>query len=132
MQYYFQADIFGRQTALALVSVYGRPVQEFLQQSHGTLQVLEYYGNTALRVINVKCIQSVVAMVPFPVTETESNQHIYDNHFFVGEKFSIEFTLSLNEGNNRNNTDNNGDDQESDNEHAEDDPESNYDDDDMY
>ncbi|KIL56752.1 hypothetical protein M378DRAFT_88875, partial [Amanita muscaria Koide BX008] len=120
--------VFGIKTALALVSVYGEPDQELLEQSHGTLRVLEYYGNNALQVIDAKCIQSVVAMVPFPVTQAELDQHIYDNHFFVGKKFSIKFTLSRNEGDNiaeRINTEE-SDEQESD---SDDEEENDYDDD---
>ena len=49
---------------MALVSLYSRPHRELLRLSSDTLYSCEYKGDNALRFIDVKTIQAVVAMVP--------------------------------------------------------------------
>ena len=49
---------------LAVISVYSEPDPELLIASHGTLISCNYLGDSSLQVIDVSCIQSVVAMVP--------------------------------------------------------------------
>ena len=51
--------------AFALVLLYSMLNDYILQSSHTTLVVCRYQGEEALRVIDVKSILSVVAMVPF-------------------------------------------------------------------
>lgn len=67
---------------LALVSTFGQPNAELLQQSSGALWVAEYQGNDTLKVIEIKTISTCVAMVPFMDPP--------DNQFFVCEKMGLE------------------------------------------
>ncbi|KIL64185.1 hypothetical protein M378DRAFT_45323, partial [Amanita muscaria Koide BX008] len=50
---------------LAMVSVYSDAIQNHLDDSFGTLRVVEYEGKGLLEVIDAKSICAVVAMVPF-------------------------------------------------------------------
>jgi hypothetical protein len=66
VKYYF-LKIFGdEQQAFALVSLFSPPNEHILKSTQTTLPVCRYYGESALMVINVKSILSVVAMIPFP------------------------------------------------------------------
>ena len=56
-----------------------------LRESHGSLYVCERLEEHQIVVIDVKSIQSVVAMIPFPLRPEESNQGL-ENHFFMVEK----------------------------------------------
>ena len=49
---------------MALVSLYSMPHRELLRLSSNTLYSCEHNGDNALRFIDVKTIQAVVAMVP--------------------------------------------------------------------
>jgi hypothetical protein len=49
---------------VALVSLYSTPHRELLHLSSNTLYSCEHHGDNALRFIDVKTIQAVVAMVP--------------------------------------------------------------------
>jgi hypothetical protein len=79
-----------------MVSVYSHAIQNHLDDSFGTLRVVQYQGKELLEVIDVKSICSVVAMVPFILTEQEKAvpaicEH-YSKCFFVGEKPFLDFT----------------------------------------
>ena len=50
--------------ALGLVSMYSQPDQALLEASSYTLWSCTYQGDAALKVINVKAIVGVVAMIP--------------------------------------------------------------------
>lgn len=69
---------------LAMVSMYLTPDVFLLQESLGTLWVCKYLGNTALRVVDVKCIESVVAMVPW---DDEDNENEEDRQYKEGDEF---------------------------------------------
>jgi hypothetical protein len=81
VQYFFRALVGTENRALALVSVYSPPIPELLALSHGTLWASRYQGSNAFRVINVKSVLSVVAMVPLNAVE---------GHFFVVEKLGLD------------------------------------------
>ena len=49
-----------------LVSLYSPPNEHILQKTHHTLLVCRYQGDTALMVVGIESILSVVAMAPFP------------------------------------------------------------------
>jgi hypothetical protein len=73
----------GHDLALALVSLYSTPHPKLLEVSHNTLWSCEYQGDSSLRFINVKSIQSVVAMIPhMPVIEGQQA----GERFFLVEK----------------------------------------------
>lgn len=65
VQYFFRADINGETRTLALISCFGEPDQHLVEESYGALGVFTYRGEDAFKVIDVKQIQAVVAMVPF-------------------------------------------------------------------
>ena len=78
---------------LAMVSMYSTPDAFLLQESSGTLWVCKYLGNTALRVVDAKCIESVVAMVPWDDEDNEDEedkQYTEGDEFFVVEKLGLE------------------------------------------
>ena len=62
--YYFRALIKETETALALVSLYSPPHRELLEYSYHTQMSCTYGGDTHLRVVDIKSILSVIAMVP--------------------------------------------------------------------
>jgi hypothetical protein len=50
--------------AVALVSLFSKPDPALLRLSVNTLWSCEYQGDSALKFVDVKCIQAVIAMVP--------------------------------------------------------------------
>ncbi|KIL55197.1 hypothetical protein M378DRAFT_91264 [Amanita muscaria Koide BX008] len=70
---------------LAMVLPYSEPHTAMLRESHGSLYVCERLNEHQMTVIDVKSIQSVVAMIPFPLRPEEANQGL-ENHFFMVEK----------------------------------------------
>jgi hypothetical protein len=83
-------------TSYALVSQYGEGDTALLHQSHGTLHVAHYHGKHALRVIDARCIRSLIAMLPFVLSAAEAQDNSikskYSQCFFVAEKPFINFT----------------------------------------
>ena len=67
---------------LALVSLYSRPDATLLQSSSNTLWSCQYQGVEGFRVVEVKSIMSVVAIVPLPHGDLGS--------CFVAEKLGLE------------------------------------------
>ena len=55
----------------ALVSVYGQPDAELLEQSYHTLRACPYLGENGLHVIRVSDILSVISMQPLPTRQDE-------------------------------------------------------------
>ncbi|TFK76581.1 hypothetical protein BDN72DRAFT_809271 [Pluteus cervinus] len=94
VQFFAFTEVVGQKHALALVSVYSVPDAELLANSHNTLHVCRYAGHKKLRVIQVEAIESVVAMIPFPLKDEEKNspaaRRKYANCFYVGEKLVLE------------------------------------------
>lgn len=75
--------IGSNEKTLALVSIYSPPNQALLDASFNTLWSCTYQGDAGLKVVDVKTISSVVAMIPH-------NAHNFPGdivgHFFVVEK----------------------------------------------
>jgi hypothetical protein len=98
--YYFQMDICGSVHTLAMILPFSHADKDLLTDSHLTLYVCRPLDEECLKVIDVKSIQSVVAMIPFPLKKEEESQPAikekFKNHVYVGEK--LFFDLSL-EGN---------------------------------
>ena len=82
----------------AMTCPYTNPDPGLVKKSHGTLYVCQPRENV-LNVINVKTIQSVVAMIPFPLRGEEAVQESYQNFFYVGEKPFFELTIEGYDGN---------------------------------
>jgi hypothetical protein len=80
---------------LALVSLYSEPDSDLSQQSFGMLWVARYRGKRALHIVEVTSIQSVVAMIPFPLTKEDNanmeTQAKFTGAFYVAEKPFLEF-----------------------------------------
>ncbi|KAM6490927.1 hypothetical protein JOM56_013631, partial [Amanita muscaria] len=85
VQYFFQINLNNASYTLAMVSPYSEPHTTMLRESHGSLYVCERLDEHQMMVIDIKSIQSVVAMIPFPLRPEESNQGL-ENHFFMVEK----------------------------------------------
>ncbi|KAG6914498.1 hypothetical protein DXG01_016921 [Tephrocybe rancida] len=65
VRYYFRFDISKMDTrTLATISLYSRPDPELLESSSGTLWSCRHQGDAAVVVVDVKCIEAVVAVVP--------------------------------------------------------------------
>ena len=80
----------GRETALALVSLYSAPEPRLLKASHNMLWSCEHGGDSALRFIDAKTIQSVVAMIPH-TPRIEAQQ--LGERFFLVEKPGLDVAL---------------------------------------
>lgn len=84
VHFYFRGIAPGSPTALALVSPYSAPDPQLLERSSNTL--LACTRTDTLRVVNVKSIQAVVAMVPAPHISLIDEEATY----FVVEKLGLE------------------------------------------
>jgi hypothetical protein len=80
----------GEELGLALVSLYSNPDIDLLRLSHDTLWSCEYQGDSALKVIDVKTIKSVVAMIPH--SPAIGGQEARDR-FFLVEKPGFDVAL---------------------------------------
>jgi hypothetical protein len=67
---------------LAMVSLYSAPDPTLYRKSYGALRVCHHQGDDGLRVVNVKSIASVVAMVPFGSAD--------ENQYFVAENLGLD------------------------------------------
>lgn len=78
---------------LALVSVYSPPDEKLLADSTGALMSCKYFGSQSYRVINIKSIVAVVAMIPHPQPGTT-----FTESFFVVEKPGLDIALISEKG----------------------------------
>jgi hypothetical protein len=74
---------------LALVSLFSKPDEHLKTLSVNTLWSCEYQGNDALKFINVKTIQAIIAMIPHKpkIPERPPSQR-----FFLVEKLGLNVT----------------------------------------
>jgi hypothetical protein len=81
-----------------MVSVYSHAIQNHLDDSFGTLHVVEYQGKDMLEVVDAKSICTVVVMVPFMLTEEEKKVPTVCDHysrcFFIGRKAIFGFYIN--------------------------------------
>jgi hypothetical protein len=73
----------GQQLNLAIVSMYSEPNPDLLNASNGTLVSCQYFGDDTLVVIDISCIESVVAMVPHIPPHSLADSEL---HFFLVER----------------------------------------------
>ncbi|KAH9848550.1 hypothetical protein C2E23DRAFT_739308 [Lenzites betulinus] len=90
IQYFFVFQMPTGLRAFAMVSYFSAPDPDILRSSYNVLMVCSYAGELSRAVIDVKMIESSVAMVPLPLTDIESAdpraaQH-YSLRYFVVEK----------------------------------------------
>ena len=78
-----------------MVSVYSDPDENLLKESSDTLRVVRYQGTKALHVIDAKWISSVMALIPFILSDQEKKYPSICTHytqcFFIGEKAFLDF-----------------------------------------
>jgi len=72
-----------RFVTVAMISVYSRPDPELLQRSTQTVWSCKHEGEQALKLVDVKSIQSVVAMIPHRPTLPSG---VEEERFFLLEK----------------------------------------------
>jgi hypothetical protein len=76
-----------------MVSVYSDPDAELLQASYGAAWSCMYNGLSALKMVDVKCVQSVVAVIPFPHVCPPTNAAVSDmcaGPYYIVEKMGLE------------------------------------------
>lgn len=73
----------------ALVSVYGPPDADFLEDSSHTLWACAYHGDSKLQAIKVSTILSVVSMQPLP---KQSPNEFEGDLWFIIEKSGLDDT----------------------------------------
>ncbi|KAF8985577.1 hypothetical protein BDQ17DRAFT_1194575, partial [Cyathus striatus] len=66
VQYYFILTYEATHEAVAMVSLFSTPDRQLLHESSGTILSCMLLGETNLRVIDVKTINSIVAAIPHP------------------------------------------------------------------
>jgi len=74
----------------ALISMYGAPDADLLEDSSHALWACEYQGDANLKVINISSILSVVSMQPLP--KLSSDEFGGKKMVFVIEKSGLEDT----------------------------------------
>lgn len=88
VQFYFfdkDDDEQGDKLAYAIVSLYGPPNEEMLNESSHTLWASEYKGQGNLRCLPVAAIISVISMQPLPRRPEDP-----ENLWFVVEKSGLD------------------------------------------
>ena len=73
---------------LAVISEYSKPDTDLLVPSHGTFVSCQYYGDNSLVVVDIFCIESVVAMVPHKPPHSNDSEL----HFFLVEQPGLDIT----------------------------------------
>ena len=82
MLYYFQCRTQGKLLTLAVISVYSEPHPGLLKASHGTFISCRYFRDNSLVVVDVPCIQAVVAMIPHSPPDANEDEE----HYFLVER----------------------------------------------
>ncbi|TBU25335.1 hypothetical protein BD311DRAFT_669840 [Dichomitus squalens] len=81
---------------LAMVSMFTQPDPAILNDTHGALMACRYQGDQSRKVVDVKDIISVVAMVPLaPRREEAEDPHfaeLYTRRFFVVERLGFDMS----------------------------------------
>jgi hypothetical protein len=75
--------------ALAVISVYSKPNPDLLMLSHGTFASCQYFGDDALVVVDVLCIESVIAMVPHNPPHSKDSEL----YFFLIEQPGLDIVI---------------------------------------
>ncbi len=88
VQFYFLLDDANQNTIpYALISVYGSPCPQILEETCNCVRACSYQGDSNLRIIMISLIASVISMQPLPsCDDTEKNL------WFVVEKSGIDDT----------------------------------------
>lgn len=84
VEFYFELSTMEGDVTVALVSFYSSPSQQLLDESYNTLISCTSLGDAGLKVIPVKSITAVIAMVPHAPFGVE--------RYFVVEKPGLDVT----------------------------------------
>lgn len=88
--YFLLEDAHEKLIPYALVSMYGPPDRDIVEDSYHTLFACPYQGDSALQVICVSSIVSVISMQPFPRLPGDA-----EDLWFVVEKSGLDVIESL-------------------------------------
>ncbi|KAI0364295.1 hypothetical protein BV20DRAFT_956494 [Pilatotrama ljubarskyi] len=94
--YFFPLTVNATDTTfhLAMVSVFSPPDPAIRKETHDVLLACRYQGQRSREVVNIKDIQSVVAMVPLPLRREEAEDprsaELYSDRYFVVEKLGLD------------------------------------------
>ena len=94
VQYFFYLKFGELIQTLAVASVFSPPDQELLDLSHQALYASHYRGDDALITIDVKCLESVISMVPYYKITLEGEIEIPDTKHFLVKKMSLDITYT--------------------------------------
>ncbi len=92
VQYYFKVALQPNlpESTFAMVSIYSAPDTDLLASSCQTLWSCMYQGNDNLKVISIKLIQAVVAIVPHPHVADEELTRKLQGRVYVGEQMGLD------------------------------------------
>ncbi|ETW76703.1 hypothetical protein HETIRDRAFT_52803, partial [Heterobasidion irregulare TC 32-1] len=65
--YYFQLEVNNETKSVAMASIYSAPDHFLREASYNTILSCTYLGNTSLRIVDIKSIESVIAIIPHHV-----------------------------------------------------------------
>jgi hypothetical protein len=97
VRYFFRLKFGELIHTLAVASVFSPPDQELLDLSHQAVYASHYRGDDALIAIDVKCLESVVSMVPYYKITPEGEIEIPDTEHFLVEKMGLDITALFGE-----------------------------------
>lgn len=92
MQYYFRLAFGEEVHGLALISVFSPPDLQLLRESFQTVYKCHYQGEDALLAIDIKQIESVVAMIPYYKVTPDGELQIPGTEYFLMEKIGLDIT----------------------------------------
>jgi hypothetical protein len=89
MLFYFMLRVGNTRKVLGMAAVYSAPDEYLLQASYNTVWSYTHGGDAGIKVVDVKHISSVVAIIPHP----KYHGPRYENRFFVVEKPGLEVAV---------------------------------------
>ncbi|TBU31544.1 hypothetical protein BD311DRAFT_737524 [Dichomitus squalens] len=82
---------------LAMISVFTPPDPAIVRDTYGTLLACRYQGDASRKVIDVKRIKALIAMIPLPPRREEAEDpcaaELYSNRFFVVERLGFDSSM---------------------------------------
>ena len=90
VQYYFNLVFHTENYPLAMVSIFSQPDEALLLLSHQAVCLCKYNSINSLQTVPVKCIKSLVAMVPDFYFTGEGEIVSNGDYFFLVEERSLD------------------------------------------
>lgn len=90
----------GGNIPLALVSVFAPRDTQLYEDSSEVIELVEYRGDSTLRVIDARCIRTVVGMVPDEMVSSDEwvhdHRHLHEGRkYVVQEKMGFEIRMGV-------------------------------------